>query len=88
MRATAPTSSAVELSSQEIDALAYLAESGGMGDVWSPQLGRVLRDLHTRYPSLFDIVDAEPDRTGAKPFFGVVLTAAGRAALAEAKGDA
>lgn len=88
MPATLSTSSAVELSNQEIDALAYIADAGGFGDVWSPQLARVLADLHARRRGLFDIVNSEPDRTGAKPYFGVVLTAAGREALAEAKGGA
>lgn len=86
MPATASTCTAVELSAKEIDALAYVAEAGGLADVWSPQLGRVLRDLHARSPQLFEIVNSEADARGAKPYFGVVLTAAGRAALADAKG--
>ncbi len=76
---TAPTLSALDL-----EALAYVAETGGMVDVWSPQLARVLSDLHVRCPALFDRVNSEPDRRGSKPYFGVVLKAAGREALAEA----
>lgn len=88
MVANLHTSTADTLSHQEIDALAYVADAGGLADVWSPQLARVLSDLHARRSSLFHRVNSPPDSTGAKPFFGVVLTAAGRAALAEAKGDA
>lgn len=76
------------LTPTEFKALDSLMEAGGMGDVFSPCLARTLRNLAFRRPGLVTITDTPPDRTGTKPYFGAVVTAAGRAALSAAKGGA
>lgn len=76
------------LTEAESKALGQLIEAGGMVDVVSPILARTLRRLQIRRDDLVRFCDAPPDSAGAKPYFGAVVTAAGRAAYAASKGVA
>jgi hypothetical protein len=74
------------LTAAEIKGLSVLIESlDGMGSVTSPLLARTLRNLCMRRPGLVTLCDVPPDSAGTKPYFGAVVTAAGRTAYAAAK---
>lgn len=74
------------LTQAETKALWALIEAGGSGDITSPLLARTLRNLNSRRPGLVTITNAVPDSAGMKPYFGAIVTAAGREAYEAAKG--
>lgn len=74
------------LSTTEALALWSIIEAGGSGDIYSPLLATTLRNLSNRRPDLLTLANVEPDSTGAKPYFGAAITAAGREAYAAVKG--
>lgn len=76
------------LTPTEVKALRALIEAGGKGDITSPLLARTLRNMESRRPGLVMLVNVPADSAGTKPYFGAVVTVAGRAAYEAAKGGA
>lgn len=71
------------------DELSAMALVKGGADVYSRRLAMTLREVEKRHPDLIDIckpMQYQGDGTDQVPFFGAILTAAGRDALAKAKG--
>ena len=72
---------ALELSKSQIGALMAVRTGA---DIYSPGLARQLRELSELRPALVATEPAPTDSSGAKPYFGAIITAAGKAVLARA----
>lgn len=73
------------LTGEELAAMALIK---GGADVYSYTLAKTLRGVEQRHPDLIDIgkpMQYQGDGTDQVPYFGAILTAAGRDALAAKK---